>query len=142
MYRSILVPLDGSSFGEQAPPYALGIARRAQAELYLAHVLIAPPIPAFDAAGEADLRAQAHVYLEGLVARVQAHRDGPITTVLLDGPVAEALHDHAVAIEADLVVMTTHGHSALSRFWLGSVADKLVWQVPADPPGAPPGPHA
>jgi nucleotide-binding universal stress UspA family protein len=35
-----------------------------------------------------------------------------------------------VAIKADLVVMTTHGRGALSRFWLGSVADKLVRQLP------------
>ena len=38
MYRSILVPLGGSPFGEQALPMALGIANRAGATLQVAHV--------------------------------------------------------------------------------------------------------
>jgi nucleotide-binding universal stress UspA family protein len=38
MYRSILVPLDGSRFGEQALPLALAVARRAGASLKLLHV--------------------------------------------------------------------------------------------------------
>jgi hypothetical protein len=38
MYRSILVPLDGSSFGEHALPLALSIARRANAHLQLVRV--------------------------------------------------------------------------------------------------------
>jgi nucleotide-binding universal stress UspA family protein len=129
MYRSILVPLDGSSFGEHALPYALSIARQAQAQLQLAHVHVAA-LPPSDDIGDAELRAREQAYLEGLVARLQPHWDGQITTMLLDGPIAEVLHDHAVAIKADLIVMTTHGRGALSRFWLGSVADKLVRQAP------------
>ncbi len=77
-----------------------------------------------------ELRAQEQAYFEGLVSRVQPHYTGPITTVQLDGPIATALHDYALASKADLVVMTTHGHGAISRFWLGSVADKLVRQLP------------
>lgn len=38
MYRSIMVPLDGSSFGEQALPLALSLARRAKARVELIHV--------------------------------------------------------------------------------------------------------
>ncbi len=37
-YRSLLVPLDGSAFGEHALPMALGIARRAGASVRLVHV--------------------------------------------------------------------------------------------------------
>jgi nucleotide-binding universal stress UspA family protein len=129
MYRSILVPLDGSSFGEHALPFALSIARRTGAQLHLAHVYSLPP-PTADDVVDAELRAYEQAYLEGLVPRVQEHCAGPITTVLLDGPIAAELHDYAVAIEADLVVMTTHGRGAFSRFWLGSVADKLVRRLP------------
>ena len=38
MQRAILVPLDGSAFGEQALPVALSIAQRAGARVRLAHV--------------------------------------------------------------------------------------------------------
>jgi nucleotide-binding universal stress UspA family protein len=44
MYRSILVPLDGSAFGEHALPFALSLARRAGAQLHLAHIHV-PPVP-------------------------------------------------------------------------------------------------
>ena len=41
-----------------------------------------------------------------------------------------ALQQKLKQVEAGLVVMTTHGRGAVSRFWLGSVADKLVRQLP------------
>jgi nucleotide-binding universal stress UspA family protein len=129
MYHSILVPLDGSPFGEHALPYALDIARRTGAQIHLAHVYVIPPVKTDDTVN-VELRAHEQAYLEGLVARVQPHCAGPITTVQLDGPIATELHDYAMAIKADLVVMTTHGRGAVSRFWLGSVADKLVRQLP------------
>jgi nucleotide-binding universal stress UspA family protein len=126
MYRSILVPLDGSAFGEHALPFALSLARQAGAHLHLAHVHVTP-IPAD--ANDAELRASERMYFEGLVQRIEAHWDVPITTMLLDGPVAATLHEYAIARQADLVVMTTHGRGALSRFWLGSIADTLIRQV-------------
>jgi nucleotide-binding universal stress UspA family protein len=44
MYRSLLVPLDGSATAEQALPLALNIARRASAALELVSVQV--PFPA------------------------------------------------------------------------------------------------
>ena len=129
MYHSIMVPLDGSSFGEHALPYALSIARKAGAQLQLVHVYLIPPPESGDMV-DAELRAHEQAYLEALVPRLQPYCSGPITTVQLDGSIAGQLHDYAMAIKADLVVMTTHGRGALSRFWLGSVADKLVRQLP------------
>lgn len=45
---------------------------------------------------------------------------------VLDGPIPTTLGAYAAAIDADLVVMTTHGRGGLARFWLGSVADSFV----------------
>jgi nucleotide-binding universal stress UspA family protein len=129
MYRSILVPLDGSPFGEHALPLALSLARRAGAHLHFAHVHMAPT-PSLTEAADAELRANERLYLDGLVQRLRAHWDVPITTILLDGPIAQALDEYAGACEADLIVMTTHGRGALTRFWLGSVADTLMRRVP------------
>jgi nucleotide-binding universal stress UspA family protein len=128
MYRSILVPLDGSSFGEHALPLALSIACRAEAHLHLAHVHQASRL-ASDTAAEQEQRADEGAYLDGLLRRLQASCDLPITTKLLDGPIAQALRDYAVEIQADLIVMTTHGRGALSRAWLGSIADALMRSV-------------
>lgn len=128
MYRSILVPLDGSAFGEHALPFALSLARRAGAQLHLVHVHV-PPAPILADANDAELRGYERMYLDGLVQRIEARWDVPITTMLLDGAVAQTLHEYAIACQADLIVMTTHGGGALSRFWLGSIADTVIRQV-------------
>jgi nucleotide-binding universal stress UspA family protein len=44
MYRTILVPLDGSAFGEHALPLALSIARRLAASVELAYVHTPDPL--------------------------------------------------------------------------------------------------
>jgi nucleotide-binding universal stress UspA family protein len=136
MYRAILVPLDGSAFGEQALPLALSIARRAGATLCLAHVHVAEQSPFVDRLGlrddAADLQARAaeRAYLDRHAQRIMSIQDIPIEIVLLDGPVAAALGDHAQAAGVDLIVISTHGRGALGRVWLGSVAAALVRHAP------------
>ena len=136
MYRNLLVPLDGSAFGEQALPMALSIARRTGAALQLTHVHVPPMpvgiegLPIVDAPLENEMRQHERAYLDGVVKRVEAAGQVKVTTTLLEGPVAEAIHQQAVSGQADLVVLTTHGRGPLSRFWLGSVADQLVRKLP------------
>jgi nucleotide-binding universal stress UspA family protein len=136
MYRSILVPLDGSPFGEHALPLALSIARHTRAPLQLVHVhvplkpLVLDAISLVDRGIEAHDRARERAYLEGLAQRLAADHDIRVTTAVLDVPVADALLDYALAARVDLIVMSTHGRGALSRFWLGSVTDQLVRRAP------------
>ncbi len=132
MYRNILVPLDGSPFGEHALPLALGLARRAGAAVQLVHVA-APVEMAFTESvfvTEADLagriEARLREYLDGVVRRSEAAADVRVTPVLLKGDVTEQIRRRAAELPADLVVMTTHGRGPLGRFWLGSVADELL----------------
>lgn len=138
MYRSILVPLDGSTFAEHVLPLARSIARRAGAALQLA--LVHVPIAAryvdgmviYDEPLDARLKEHEREYLNEVTKRVATDLDVPVTFELIDGKVgqvAEILHDHAMAKNVDLIAMTTHGRGAFTRFWLGSVADKLVRQV-------------
>src|SRR5262249_38379560 len=73
--RSILVPLDGSTFGEHSLPVALGIARRAGAELQLAHVhQVVPPATVAGVALvdnlELTMRREEQAYLGGVARRV------------------------------------------------------------------------
>ncbi len=137
MYRSILVPLDGSTFGEHALPLALTIARRSGATVQLAHVHVPSElmyaiggIPIVDDTLDAPSRESERAYLEGLTQRLASAWDLSITSAVLDGPAAAALNEHAVQHGVGLVVMSTHGRGPVSRFWLGSVADTLVRQAP------------
>jgi nucleotide-binding universal stress UspA family protein len=136
MYRSLVVPLDGSQFGEHALPLARAIACQTGATLHLVHVhVITVPIsvdaiPLFDEALDAQDRAREQAYLDNLARRVSTSGALHVTTAVLDDPVAGALRTYAAAHGVDLVVMTTHGRGAFSRFWLGSVADMLVRCAP------------
>jgi nucleotide-binding universal stress UspA family protein len=136
MYQSIVVPLDGSPFGEHALSFALTIARRTDATLHLVHVHGAletqhrPGTPHDDDMLDSQQRAAEQTYLADVMQRLTNVWDGPITTTLLDGPVAATLLDHVATCGADLVVMTTHGRGAVSRFWLGSVADRVLRHAP------------
>jgi nucleotide-binding universal stress UspA family protein len=133
MYRSLLVPLDGSAAAEHALPWALSLARRFTAALKIAHVH-APVWGAYgeggwyDAIVDRELREQMQAYLDDVVQRLSEVTDVSVSTALLDGLVAGAINRHAMESGVDLVVMTTQGRGPVARFWLGSVADALVRQ--------------
>src|SRR5262249_2278187 len=134
--HSVLVPLDGSRFGEQALPLALSIARRANisVDLVTVHVppasMFAETAVGFESTLDPRVREQERAYLDGVSDRIRAVSTVHVRSVILDGAVAETIRAHAQKIKADLIVMTTHGRGPLSRFWLGSVADQLVRRSP------------
>ena len=132
MATSILVPIDGSPFSEQALPTAVAIARRTGARLQLVRVhepvFTGPPfgdMPAPDPAWDREMRLEEEARLRELASRVMK-AGVEACAVVIDGPVASALANYVEEVDADLVVMTTHGRNAFSRAWLGSVADVLV----------------
>src|SRR5713226_8647422 len=122
MYRSILVPLDGSPFGEQALPLALSIARRAGAglELVNVHETLAPifsrPVPGLESTLDPELRTHKKCYLDGVAKRLPPPAPVSISTTLLEGSIVDALLDRVARGGTDLVVMTTHGYGPLARF--------------------------
>ena len=128
MYRQILVPLDGSAFAEAALPLALEVSRRTGAEVHLATVL--EPVTSFAYEGwEGAAVEWIHSYLEGVVERIANRAGGAITYSVLNGHTVEMLQGEAEARGVDLVLMASHGRGALSRLWLGSVADGFVRQT-------------
>lgn len=131
MIRRIVVPLDGSAFGEHALPYALALAQRHGASLDLVHVhevaslVYLEGVPQIDASVELDGIESDRSYLDRTLERVRA-AGATAGATLLDGPTVSALESHIEASGTDLVVLTTHGRGPLSRAWLGSVADGLA----------------
>lgn len=126
-YRTLLVPLDGSRFGEHALPYAEGAALRTGASLELVHVqhthspALIEPAPVQERE-----RFEPRPYLQRLVRRVEQLHSIPAQADVVEGAPVDALSRYVEELGADLIIMTTHGRSGLSRFWLGSVADGLV----------------
>ena len=141
MYRSLLVPLDGSALSEHALPFASAIAHRSGAQLRLVHVHVpytANPIfvegmPVVDEELHSLRREHERAYLERLSARLVVESIAATACILEPlgvGTHAESIADtisrHATAIGADLIVVTTHGRGGMARFWLGSITDALI----------------
>jgi nucleotide-binding universal stress UspA family protein len=133
MFTRIVVPLDGSALAERSLPMAEVIAQACGAAVRLAFVHQPVPISALppDVAGTAAgydryARAMEENYLRQTAVRIRESTGLTVTTALLDGPVGRTLAAEVTEFAADLVVMTTHGRGAVSRFWMGSVADELV----------------
>jgi nucleotide-binding universal stress UspA family protein len=83
----------------------------------------------YDETTDLAMRLRDREYLDAVVQRLATVADIPLSSVLLDGPVADMIGRHAAATGADLLVMTTHGRGPFARFWLGSVADAIVRQA-------------
>ncbi len=138
MYRSILVPLDGSAFAEAAIPLALSIANHAGAnlelvrvhELYALHEPHASWAP-YISSEETAYWEQEQAYLAESVKRLRTTATASVTATLLDGSVEEAVLKRAQSKPVDLIVMAVHGRGPLGCFFEGSVAEGLVRHGPA-----------
>jgi len=130
--RRILVPLDGSEMAEHVLPMVTTIAQPLDAELILFQVPIAHvhgwmtgewfvPIQGVLATAAQD----AHAYLSEVCGRLKKQGLG-VTTATMMGSVAESIIDYAEANHVDLVAMCTHGRTGLTRWTLGSVADRVL----------------
>ena len=126
MYRTILVPLDGSAFAEHALPTAAHLAAGAKAPLLLARVHHPPS--RLGATWDEFFRNEEKAYLERIAVRVTQAQPIDVETALLDGDVVEAIRERAEQRADCLIVMSTNGRTGLSRAWLGSVADGVLRQ--------------
>ncbi len=136
--RWVVVPLDGSPFGEQALPYARQLAQALGATVLLVTAAHLDMLAAADA-GAAPVSAElmqtlldqelsvTRNYLAGVKQRLEA--TGLTVETMSDFGYPAGYIREAIAQRPDsLVVMTTHGRSGLARLALGSVADQIVRQ--------------
>jgi nucleotide-binding universal stress UspA family protein len=129
MVERILVPLDGSPLAERALPYAVRLASATGARLVLMHGQAALAIrkePDFDVAAFASRLEQGEAGVP-LAALAGVEIDAVTHNVYLD-KIAEGICETVVDRRADLVVMSTHGHSGFGRWLYGSVADQVLRQ--------------
>ncbi len=131
--RHLLVPLDGSGFGESALWLAGAIAARTGRDLELVTVNTPAAHPDITAALAAEIEAtcgtHARVYLENQAEKVHRRFGIAVHTAVLDGDVPNAMATHVRVSPPELIVMSTHGRSGPSRFFLGSVADRLLREL-------------
>lgn len=115
MYRRILVPLDGSGVAERALPYAALLGRALNLPLLLLRVAQAVGPEQEEARDYLKAKAE-ELRGQGLAVEAQVESNG----------VAEGIILTAQRVPDTLVTMATHGHSGLTRWFLGSVTDRVL----------------
>ncbi|HEV8357603.1 MAG TPA: universal stress protein [Gemmatimonadales bacterium] len=133
MFRTILVPLDGSRFAEAALPLATALAKSARGRLHLllAHQPVAAMVGMGDVVVASDgldeeLRQRELNYLAEVSGRLGQIGGGSVAFSVVDGPAGRMVLEEAAGLGANLIVIATHGRGAIGRLWLGSVADHVV----------------
>ncbi|MGD8403943.1 MAG: universal stress protein [Anaerolineales bacterium] len=136
MYKTILVPLDGSKRAEAILPHVEELAQRYKARVVFTRIVEPPPlvIPP----GQPDVTIykseleqrteEAELYLKGIQGEfeekgIDARRD------LGKGPVVEAIVNAAMRHDADLIALASHGNSGLAQVFYGSVAAGILQRV-------------
>lgn len=138
MFKRILVPLDGSVRAERAIPIAARVARAYQSSVVLLQVvedirkygMYLPQYPfSVRQEFEADILAEATSYLK---ATTQGSDLVGIATETkaLSGLAASTILHMAESQASDLIILCSRGRTGVTRWMLGSVAQKVVRQSP------------
>lgn len=136
MFKQILVPLDGSARAEQALPVAACLARATNGTVTLVQA-VHPPTGFMASVGAIVLpdildenMPAAKEYLEG-VTKASSLEDIRTTTKVVTGHPAQAIIEATNEGDVDLVVLCSHGYTGVTRWKLGSVAEKVARYAPS-----------
>jgi len=132
MYETILAPVDGSASSAAAADHAIGLARDAGATLAVVAVVDTERLSAAKLDTEALLdgyEGEAERHLE-TVARRAREAGVAVETAVVRGAPYRAILDRAEAVDADLVVMGSHGRHGLERYLLGSTTERVLRLAP------------
>ncbi len=131
MITRILVAVDGSDGSRKAAGFALELARSSNARLLLLTVLEQPwvlpfgPMDSFVIGPKEDQKrvVAARQQLDEFSAALPTEQVEKHVEV---GEPADTIIEQAERLRADMIVMGARGHSAVARWLLGSVSDRVV----------------
>jgi nucleotide-binding universal stress UspA family protein len=127
MYEKILIPLDGSNLAQLAIPYAAKLAAGLGSQVTLIHV---------NESSEDRYSNMHKFYLQKMAevvkSEIETYIDKPtrkkvkVESAILVGDPAEKTVEYADRENINLIVMSTHGRTGLTRWAMGSVADRVL----------------
>ena len=132
--KNILVPVDFSECSKNALVYSIQVAREFCATLDVLYVV--PPYYACDPfdLSEMDrikneLCSAAEQKIATLVLQ-QVPQGLPVETIVRHGQPVSEIIEAAKELEADLIIISTHGYTGLKHVFLGSTAENVVRHAP------------
>lgn len=137
-YRTFVIPYDFSPHARAALYAGMDLARHLDASCHLLHVVqpvvfpyvgmpnqMTPPPP-----NMLEIRQGALRSLEQVVSEIENAPAGLEAHVVESSNVPVAICQMAEDLDADLIVMGTHGRTGISHAFLGSVAERTLRQAP------------
>jgi nucleotide-binding universal stress UspA family protein len=131
--RRILCPIDFSDYSRRALDHAMAIARWYGSTVTALHVFSSTPVVAsypgpvvlepivLTAVGREELLAETKAFIDA-----EAVPGVRVEAVVQEGQAAAEIADMAISMNADLLVIGTHGRSGFERLLLGSVTEKVL----------------
>ncbi|MDY6941940.1 MAG: universal stress protein [Pseudomonadota bacterium] len=137
-YQQIAVGIDFSVYSRRALEFALGFAPKAQ--LRLLHIYSVPFKTFLNGSADSDEgRQSAQVQLKHMVNEEMKvfvagleKRLGQAQTVIVEGDPQRAIREQIKDLNANLLVLGTHGRTGMARALLGSVAEDFLADPPCD----------
>jgi nucleotide-binding universal stress UspA family protein len=129
----VLFATDFSPASDAGLAYAATIADRYHSELYIAHVLGLGPFGLIDPGPTPAMILEAHEQARQKIERLVEARGLPSDhchPVVAEGRTPEVLLELLVRDNIDMAILGTHGHRALKKLWLGSVAEEVFRGAP------------
>jgi nucleotide-binding universal stress UspA family protein len=120
--QEILIPLDGSTEAESVLPYLRDLAPKFGSRVHILGV------------GIGRKTRRVNRLIEDYINRTanKLHGDNiKAEPVIRYGVAADKILDFTAEKEIDLIIMTTHGRSGITRWWMGSVAEKVISEATA-----------
>ena len=136
MYKTILVPLDGSKRAEMILPHVEEIARRYGAKVIFLQIFEDPimsfndeviDIPKYHRERDRKTK-EVESYLAGLEGEFK-EKNIRAKKIVSCGAVVQSILNTAERESADLIAMTSHGWGSLHRVFYGSVAAGVLHRV-------------
>jgi nucleotide-binding universal stress UspA family protein len=117
--RKILTPLDGSKTAETVLPYIKYLASQFDSKIEVLGVGI----------GNKNRRVNRllNEYIDIAVSNLNAEKI-EAEAVVIYGSAADKILNYSKQNDIDLIIMATHGRSGVKRWWMGSVAEKIISQ--------------
>jgi len=127
MFDKIVVPLDGSKLAEVALPYAEELGAKMGSDIVLLTVLESEESPEYE---------KHHRYIKKMEELTKYHaqkyidngkvKEIEVMSSVTTGNPVQGITEYTLLKAFPLIVMASHGRSGISRWTVGSVADKVV----------------
>jgi nucleotide-binding universal stress UspA family protein len=114
--EKILLATDGSKYSEMAEIESINIAKRCPHVKNFTAVSVAPSKDNIEQANKILNRLNASASKEGV----------SVDTLALVGEPYKTIVNASLETSADIVIIGTHGRTGLSRFFMGSVAERVI----------------